>query len=133
MSLESKLNPPPELKLAAEKKIWITIIGAYSGDFFNKGDIPLLVNYVRLKMTADRLHKAYAKTGEIIKKNGHEMVSPHYKLFMTTADKMGTLAQKLRIAPSARMRQEAPGQSAKKSSANRDFNPAGDWRANKNK
>ena len=131
--MESKLKPPLELKLAQEKKVWKIIVGAYSGDFFNEGDIPLLVNYVRLKVTSDRLHKEYAKTGEIVKVKGIEMISTHYKLFMATSDKMGTLAQKLRIAPSARMRQEAPGTSSKKSAANRDFNPASDWRKHKNK
>ena len=133
MPLESKLKPPSELKLALEKKIWNTIVGAYSGDFFNEGDIPLLVNYVRLKGTSDGLHKKCAQTGEIVKIKGVEVVSTHYKLFRTTTEKMGSLAQKLRIAPSSRMRQEAPGSSAKKSSANRDFNPAGDWRKHKNK
>ena len=132
MPLKSKLKPPSELKLACEKQIWKTIVGAYSGDFFNEGDIPLLVNYVRLKTTADRLYGEYSKTGEIVKVKGIEMISTHYKLYMSTVNSLAGLAQKLRIAPSARMRQEAPGSSAKRSSSNRDFNPAGDWRKHQN-
>ncbi len=133
MPLQSKLKPPLELKLVCEKKVWNTIINAYSGDFFNKGDIPLLVNYVRLKTTADRLHKKYSRTGEIVNVEGEDVVSIHFKLFITTTNAMAGLAQKLRIAPSSRMRQESPTQSAKKSTTSQTWDPDADWESHKNK
>jgi len=132
-SLESRLKAPTELKSVAEKKIFDAIVGAYSGDFFNIGDLPLLVNYVRIKMSADRLYKEVHRTGEVVfDKNGNQVPSPFFKAYNTACGTMATLSQKLRLAPSARMRQEAPGASAGKSRSNRDWNPGSDWRDHQN-
>ena len=132
-SIETRLKPPKELKSVAEKTVFVDIISAYSGDFFNIGDLPLLVNYVRLKMSADRLYKEVHKTGEVVyDKNGNQVPSPFFKAYNTACSTMAVLSQKLRLAPSARMRQEAPGSSSKKSTANRDWSPGGDWRDHQN-
>ena len=128
-NIEQRLAPPAELKLAAEKAAWKRIVNAYSGDFFNEGDIPLLVSYVRLQMAADRLHKEYTTSGEVVRDSKGDLVmSMHYRAFMSTAEKLGGLAQKLRIAPSARMRQEAPKQSASNATGGRSWSPGSDWR-----
>lgn len=128
-SLESRLKPPTELKSVAEKKIFNALVGAYSGDFFNIADMPLLVNYVRIKMSADRLYKEVYKTGEVVfDKNGNQVPSPFFKAYNTACGTMAVLSQKLRLAPSARMRQEQPGSSSKKKRGNKDFEPGGDWR-----
>ena len=132
-SIESKLKPPSELKVASEKRIFKSIINAYSGDFFNEGDIPMLVNYVRLKSAADKCHTEYSTNGEIITINGTQTINPYYNLFMKTVERMNSVAQKLRIAPSARMRQEAPRSSATKARSGSSFNPAADWRDHQNK
>jgi len=132
-SIESRLKPPPELKSVAEKKLFSNIISAYSGDFFNVGDLPLLINYVRIKMSADRLYKEVHKTGEVVyDKNGNQTPSPFFKAYNTACGTMATLSQKLRLAPSARMRQEAPVSSSKKATASRDWRPGGDWRDHRN-
>ncbi len=132
-AIETRLKPPTELKSVTEKKVFNEIVGAYSGDFFNIGDMPLLINYVRIKMSADRLYKEVHKTGEVVyDKNGNQVPSPFFKAYNTACGTMATLSQKLRLAPSARMRQEAPGSSAKKSTSNRDYRPASNWRDHQN-
>ena len=127
--IETRLKPPSELKSVAQKRVFNEIVEAYAGDFFNTGDLPLLLNYVRLKLSTDRLYKEVVKRGEVIyDKNSNLVPSPFFRAYNTGCTTMAALAQKLRIAPSARMRQEAPGQSAKRATGGRDYQPGSDWR-----
>lgn len=133
ISLETRLKPPSELKSVTEKRVFEGIVTAYSGDFFNVGDYPLLINYVRSKLSADRLYKEVLARGEVVyDKHDNEVPSAYFKAYNTVCGTLATLSQKLRLAPSARMRQEAPGFSSKKSTSSRDWNPGGDWRDHKN-
>ena len=125
MAIKSTIKPPKELTEVGEKSLFKEIIGAYSAEFFNKADIPLIVKYVQLSMSATRCYAEVLRNGEVIRlKNGDLITSPYLKTYTGLCSSMANIAQKLRIAPSARMRQEVPGGSAGKAKASKDYRPA---------
>lgn len=126
---KTTIKVPKQLREVSEKTLFKEIVGAYSADFFNAGDMPMLIQYVQLKTSADRCYEYVLADGEVIyNKAGNLITSPHLKTYTTICSTMATLAQKLRIAPSSRMRQEVPGGSSGKAAKSRDYNPSSGWR-----
>ena len=124
MVIKSTIKPPKELKQVGEKALFRGIVGTYSSDFFNTADIPMLVQYVQLKLSADRCYAIVLADGEVIYNTKGELVpSPYLKAYTGLCSTMANLSQKLRIAPSSRMRQESPGGSAGKAKNSKDYKP----------
>ena len=124
MPIKSTIKPPKELTQVGEKTLFKEIIATYSSDFFNKGDIPLIVKYVQLSMSATRCYATVLLDGEVIYNTKGELVpSPYLKTYTSICSTMANIAQKLRIAPSARLRQEDPGSSVNKAKGSKDYRP----------
>lgn len=124
----TRLPVPKELKLKVEKLLWANIIGSYGADYFNQGDVPLLVSYVRMTVLSDKYYKLLGKLGDYIEdSNGRLSPSPYFKMLRDANTTQMACAQKLRIAPSGRVRPEQVKQSNRRAKEGRVFDPKSDW------
>jgi hypothetical protein len=51
----SRPEPPPELKLEAERAVWLRTVNARPADWFGPEHVPLLVSYCRHVVGADQI------------------------------------------------------------------------------
>jgi len=125
----TRLDIPKELTLKGEKEVWHQIIGAYPADYFNTGDLALLVNYCRMKMLADKSYGLLKREGEIIENNtGNPITNPRLKVYKEALNSLGVLSTKLRIATNGRIPVDAPRHASKQAKADKVFSPGSDWR-----
>ena len=107
--LKAALNPdipvfafPPDLNPLHEK-IWTEIVNTKTGDYWTKGDIPLLKMYCRCAYDIERLTEDIDTEGEVIfNARGNPVVNPKVVVRGFAEGRLMTLATKLRMQPSSR-------------------------------
>lgn len=87
--------------------LWDDIVGAYPADHFSAGDLPLLDNFVRCVLILEQTNKALAEEG-IFTADGSK---PHPAIAIRDLQlkAMATLATKLRLPVSSRIRADSAG------------------------
>lgn len=103
------------------RDIWTTTVNTKTGDYWSKGDIPILEIYCRNAADIRRLSKEIADEGEIIfNANGNPVVNPKIVVRGYAESKLMSLCTKLRLQPSSRMDTKGEdSQLGKKGKANR--------------
>lgn len=91
-----------------EKEIWVDIVNTRTGDYWNRGDIPILKMYCRLTADIDRLTDEIRAEGEVIENShGNPIVNPKIVIRTYNEAKLMTLCTKLRMQPSSRVSGES--------------------------
>lgn len=98
----SRLSPPSHLS-AAEKRLFIAIVGSCTAAHFRPSDQPLLVEYVITAVASEHARSQLAKTGGPVS-DGE--INPWFKVHEKLVRRMAVLAMRLRLTPSSRMRPE---------------------------
>lgn len=102
------------------RDIWRDTVNTKTGDYWSKGDVPLLEMYCRNAADIRRLSEEIKDEGEIIyNANGNPVVNPKIVVRGYAESKLMTLCTKLRLQPSSRMDTKGEGgQLKKKTKAN---------------
>lgn len=103
---DDRIEPPLHLS-ESQRSEWRAIVDSLPADYFRPGDVPLLSAFC----VASALHKqaqAHIEEHGMVLENdrGTMTANPAASILMTQASSMASLAMKLRLCPSARMRQE---------------------------
>jgi phage terminase small subunit len=94
--------PPPELNEAAAK-IWKDIVKSWPTEYFRAGDLPLLQAYCTAADRKNQIDKLIAEHGVMFEGEPH----PGLKVSRDEASLMATLAVKLRLSQSSRIRADS--------------------------
>ena len=103
------------------RDIWRETVNTKTGDYWSKGDVPLLEMYCRNAADIRRLSNEIKEEGEIIfNANGNPVVNPKIMVRGYAESKLMSLCTKLRLQPSSRMDTKGEeGQLKKKAKATR--------------
>lgn len=105
---------PPSLP-SDFRDIWRDTVNTKTGDYWSKGDVPLLEMYCRNAADIRRLSEEIKEEGEIIfNANGNPVVNPKIVVRGYAESKLMTLCTKLRLQPSSRMDTKGEGGQLKK-------------------
>lgn len=86
------------------REVWTTTVNTKTGDYWSKGDIPILEIYCRNAEDIRRLTNEITDEGEIIfNANGNPVVNPKIVVRGYAESKLMALCTKLRLQPSSRM------------------------------
>lgn len=86
------------------RDIWTVTVNTKTGDYWSKGDVPLLEMYCRNAADIRRLSIEIKDEGEIIfNANGNPVVNPKIVVRGYAEAKLMSLCTKLRLQPSSRM------------------------------
>ena len=121
----TRLEPPEQLTLKAERLVWEYVVGSYDAGYFNHGDFPLLINFCRFSVKADKAFKQLSREQDVI----DDGPNPLIKIYKEYCTQLTAFSTKLRIAPNARTRSETVQHSSKQAKSNRVFDPTQDWRS----
>lgn len=84
--------------------IWLETVNTKTGDYWSRGDVPLLEMYCRNAADIRRLSEEIKEEGEIIlNANGNPVVNPKIMVRGYAESKLMSLCTKLRLQPSSRM------------------------------
>lgn len=84
--------------------IWTVTVNTKTGDYWSKGDVPLLEMYCRNAADIRRLSMEIKDEGEIIfNANGNPVVNPKIMVRGYAEGRLMSLCTKLRLQPSSRM------------------------------
>lgn len=119
---------PKELTNRHERKLWKEILGSYSNDYFNLGDVPMLVNYIRAKLLSDQAYENFTTQGHTLDTEKGLIANPAIKIWKDACGTLSVLGTKLRLAPNGRTRPEDGKQSNRKAKDSKVFSPTSDWR-----
>lgn len=100
VSVSGARVPPPANLSKSEKEFWLSIVNSLAPDYFRPSDVPLLHAYVGASSMAAEATKAIHRDGIII----DGKVNPAVKVAKLQAGLLASLAVKLRLCPSTRMR-----------------------------
>lgn len=125
---ESRMPAPSSCRTKAEKVLWHQIINCYDETYFNPADEPLILDYIRWSLIADKAHRHIRKEGEIIDSQNGTKRNPWVSVMKDASTRLAQVGQKLRITPSSRVTQEATQHSAHRAAKGKGFNPKSDWR-----
>lgn len=105
---------PPSLPDELQE-IWTETVNTKTGDYWSRGDIPLLEMYCRNTSDIRRLSAEIKEEGEIIfNANGNLVVNPKIVVRGYAETKLMSLCTKLRLQPSSRMDTKNEGSQLKK-------------------
>lgn len=105
---------PPDLP-DDQKSIWCDIVNTKSGDYWTRGDLPLLRMYCRNVTDIERLAIEIQEEGEVIHNaNGNPIINPKIVIKGYAEAKLMTLCTKLRMQPSSRYDVEVEASKTKK-------------------
>lgn len=94
----------PKTLPAEFRDIWTMTVNTKTGDYWSKGDVPLLEMYCRNAADIRRLSLEIKDEGEIIfNANGNPVVNPKIVVRGYAEAKLMSLCTKLRLQPSSRM------------------------------
>lgn len=101
---EAPVFPWPATLPEEFRDIWTTTVNTKTGDYWSKGDIPILEIYCRNAADIRRLSQEIYDEGEIIyNANGNPVVNPKIVVRGYAESKLMSLCTKLRLQPSSRM------------------------------
>lgn len=129
INLYGRLKKPTEIKDKKEAKMWRDIVGSYAPDYFNHGDTPLIINYIRAKVMADRAYEELQTQGNVVEAERGPVANPNLKIWKDSSSILASLSTKLRLAPNGRTRPEDGKQANRKMQAGKVFDPNSDWRS----
>lgn len=121
MDSEKPVFPYPKNLPEKHREIWRDTVNTKTGDYWSKGDIPILMMYCRCAHDIDRLTNDIEDEGEVIDNaRGNPVVNPKVVVRGFAEARLMGLCTKLRLQPSSRMdtKNEA-NQGNKKAKANR--------------
>ena len=105
----SRLAPPDDLDIDV-REIWIQLVGANRPQHFKPSDGPLLRQYCEQIVLAERAaHEMQAAGGPVLPDG---RMSPWFGVQQRAVRTMGVLANRLRLAPSARGGAKEAGRAA---------------------
>lgn len=97
------------------REIWLRTVNTKTGDYWSKGDIPLLELYCRNAHDINRLTQEIMEEGEVIfNANGNPVVNPKVAIRGYAEARLMGLCTKLRLQPSSRMNSDNEGHQLKK-------------------
>ena len=99
----ARKKPPKELN-RKERMLWREIMDSHASDYFRIADVPLLSNYCRLSYRCDVLSEQLAREGYQIETEKGLIPNPAEQQMQRAISSMVSLATKLRLCPSTRMR-----------------------------
>ena len=104
LNSENPVFPWPSTLPVEFRDIWTTTVNTKTGDYWSKGDIPILEIYCRNAADIRRLSDEIKDEGEIIfNANGNPVVNPKIMVRGFAESKLMSLCTKLRLQPSSRM------------------------------
>lgn len=99
-----KRLPCPDGMSAMQRAIWISLVNSCSAEHFIAGDIPLMMQYVRVII---QVHRAMDMMEEsefvIVADNGKIAQHPIIAIHKSLAGTLSNLAMRLRLSPSTRI------------------------------
>ena len=101
-SAEHWASPPPALPESVHK-LWWQILMAHPAGHFGPGDLALVEQFCRTQLLLDRLNAALDGADLIV----GDKVHPALRELANAVRTLSTLAQKLRICASARLRSDS--------------------------
>jgi hypothetical protein len=99
---DPRLSPPSTVS-AAEKRLFISIVGSCPAAHFRPSDQPLLVQYVMACVAAEHAAAKLVETGGPV--SGGE-VNPWHRVHERAVRLMSVLAMRLRLSPASRLKPE---------------------------
>lgn len=101
---EQPVFPWPKTLPEEFRDIWRETVNTKTGDYWSRGDVPLLEMYCRNADDIRRLSREIAEEGEIIlNANSNPVVNPKIMVRGYAESKLMSLCTKLRLQPSSRM------------------------------
>lgn len=121
MQSDKPVFPWPETLPEEFRDVWTLTVNTKTGDYWSKGDIPILEIYCRYADDIRRLSLEIKEEGEVIyNANGNPVVNPKVTVRGFAEAKLMSLCTKLRLQPSSRMDTKGEdGQHKKKGKATR--------------
>lgn len=114
-------DPPPSLT-EDEAAIWKSIMASLPADWFRPSDWPILAAYSQTAVQYEKATTEMADEPLTLKDmNGRVYKHPLLAIQHTAALRLASLAVKLRLCPSSRMRQDATGAKGKRQPANKPW------------
>jgi phage terminase small subunit len=105
----NRLSPPDDLD-ADPRRLWVELVGANRPQHFKASDAPLLRQYCEQIVLAERAaHEMQAAGGPVLPDG---RMSPWFAVQQRAVRTMGVLANRLRLAPSARGGAKEAGRAA---------------------
>jgi P27 family predicted phage terminase small subunit len=104
LDAEKPVFPWPRTLPEEFRDIWTETVNTKTGEYWSRGDIPILEIYCRNAGDIRRLSTEIKDEGEIIfNANGNPVVNPKIVVRGYAESKLMTLCTKLRLQPSSRM------------------------------
>lgn len=97
------------------KETWLRTVNTKTGDYWSKGDVPLLKLYCRVATDIERLSEDIEVEGEVIHNaNGNPVVNPKIVVRGYAESRLMALCTKLRLQPSSRMNSDGEERQGRK-------------------
>lgn len=107
--------PYPKALPEKHKSIWRQTVNTKTGDYWSKGDVPILVMYCRCAWDIDDLTEDIEREGAVIENaRGNPVVNPKVVVRGFAESRLMSLCTKLRLQPSSRMDTKNEGNQGKK-------------------
>lgn len=112
-----------------EKTLFQKITADHLPDYFMQSDMQLLAEYVEAHFIAREASVHLKEEGYVIPgQRGAMVTNPWQRVKRDAVATMASLATKLKLCPSGRIRAEDASRSIKKVRNGQDYNPGADWR-----
>ena len=102
----SRPQPWPGLPQEAGR-LWNSIVQSLPAGYFRESDYPMLADYCRIVGRVDLCSQKLDEQGLVIDSDRGPKESPYVKIHDTANRQMSSLAVKLRLCPSSRVRAES--------------------------